>query len=188
MTRIAPRRFLCTSLAICIAAALLLCVCVGYGALRYRVGVRDTLALAQIAQARHEAQTAALHTRLADAEATLASATRTASDARGRTNTAVTRVQAALVAIRADTTPPEPVRILVTQTEAALVAWDGERAALDAVIAEQGAALAIAHEIIAGEAARTAAAVQAALKAQPKPSRVTWFVSGALLGLSLGLR
>jgi hypothetical protein len=94
------------------------------------------------------------------------------------------RVREALVAVTVDSTTPEPVTTLVTETQDALAAWDVERAGLEMQSAVKDTVIVTLQQIIAGEPVRTDAAVQAALVEQRAtfrgPSRVTWASVGAL--------
>lgn len=140
----------------------------------------DALTAAKVADSTRVALSAAVDAATAKQRAAEQAAIRATE--RGRASQR--RVREALVAVVVDSTTPEPVATLVTETQDALAAWDVERAASAQHSAAQDSTIASLRGTIADEHTRTRAAVQTALVAQRAefrgPSRITWASVGAL--------
>ncbi len=169
-----------------------------YGSAKYRHGYRvgfteravDARRDAEAAQAIADSAWRVLFTQ-AQADAQRArDAERAAARARARTAAAESRLANALTVFAADTTTPITPACSELATACALArdAWAAERDTLTALVAVQDTALMTLRSTIADEHTRTRAAVQVALVQQRatfrRPSRLWWFLTGAVLPLT----
>jgi hypothetical protein len=171
-----------------------LIACAWHGHNKYAEGHRDATADAErdaiAARAVSDSVTQAQRVAIDSATAKAQRAEVAAARATARAHVAQHRVRGALASVVVDSTTPDPVRALVTETSAALDLWDAERAGFEAQLAAKDAIIATQQQHMAGEPQRMTDAIRVALAEQRRtfrgPSRVRWLITGVVLGVAAG--